>query len=522
MLEISKSIFVDRKTGKRKTKRDIITSAVIFGVIVLFLATSFFMLCMMMGQSCFDANLGWMYFLVVGGIAILMGVFGCVFNTYSTLFLAKDNDMLLAMPIPVKYILISRLLGVYLMGVVYSGIVSIPMIIVCYIYGSPSFVSILSSLLLLILITLFVFVLSCLLGFLVAKISTRLKYKSIVIVLLSLLFVAAYYYVYFNAEQLIVGMLTNGVNIAEQMRVWAYPFFAFANVAMGDGWSILTSVSIVAVLLTLSLWLLNRNFLKIATNTSGSKNKKRSTTDSKRVSVRRALLGKELKRFGSSAVYMLNCGLGSFFMLVASVLLLIKSADIINISTVLAAEGYDILAVLGMAALMMMAAANDITAPSISLEGKNLWILKSLPISEWQILRAKIDLHITITMPCVLISSICTTIALGLGWLISILIIIVTVVFVYESAIFGLLLNLKVPLLVWNNETTPVKQSSAVILSIFVGWIYVIIMAAVYIPLRLIISPMWYIVISLLVNLVITLLLWRCLKTKGVAMFRNL
>ena len=46
--------------------------------------------------------------------------------------------------------------------------------------------------------SLVVFVLSCLLGWVVAKISLRLKYKSFVTVLISLAFIGAYYFFYFN------------------------------------------------------------------------------------------------------------------------------------------------------------------------------------------------------------------------------------------------------------------------------------------------------------------------------------
>ena len=35
-----------------------------------------------------------LYFLIMGMIAIALGTFGSVFNTYSGLYLSKDNDLL--------------------------------------------------------------------------------------------------------------------------------------------------------------------------------------------------------------------------------------------------------------------------------------------------------------------------------------------------------------------------------------------------------------------------------------------
>ena len=48
------------------------------------------------------AGMGWLYFALMALLAMLLGAFGSVFNTYSGLYLSKDNDLLLSMPIPVQ------------------------------------------------------------------------------------------------------------------------------------------------------------------------------------------------------------------------------------------------------------------------------------------------------------------------------------------------------------------------------------------------------------------------------------
>lgn len=65
----------------------------------------------------------WMYFALMGFTSVFLGAFGSVFNTFSSLYLSKDNDLLLSMPIPVNAIMVSRLLSVYLMGLMYSSAV---------------------------------------------------------------------------------------------------------------------------------------------------------------------------------------------------------------------------------------------------------------------------------------------------------------------------------------------------------------------------------------------------------------
>ena len=122
---------------------------------------------------------------------MLLGVFGSVFNTYSRLYLSKDNDLLLSLPIPTGCIIASRLLSVYLMGLMYSGVVMLPAIIVYWICGALTLGSCIWAVCFCWLsVSLLVLVLSCLLGWVVAKISLKLKNKSFITVLVSLVFFA--------------------------------------------------------------------------------------------------------------------------------------------------------------------------------------------------------------------------------------------------------------------------------------------------------------------------------------------
>ena len=125
--EIFRAYFYDAKKNKARSK------AAVTGYIVLFvflmvgiLGGMFTYLSIALCKPLSAAGLGWLYFAIMGIISILLGAFGSVFNTYSGLYLAKDNDLLLSMPIPVGTIMVSRLLGVYLMGLMYSGVVLIP------------------------------------------------------------------------------------------------------------------------------------------------------------------------------------------------------------------------------------------------------------------------------------------------------------------------------------------------------------------------------------------------------------
>ena len=48
-------------------------------------------------------------------------------------------------------------------------------------------------------------------------------------------------------------------------------------------------------------------------------------------------------------------------------------------------------------AVCAVSAANFLTTPSVSLEGRTVWLLQSLPIPSWQALCAKLELHLLLT-----------------------------------------------------------------------------------------------------------------------------
>ena len=120
-------------------------------------------------------NMSWLYFLIMSMVAVSLGSFGSVFNTYSGLYMSKDNDLLLSMPVPVRTILIARLAGVYLLGLMYSAVVIVPAVIVYWVVAKCTVLNVIGSILLIVIISLIVLILSCILGWCVAKISQKIE-----------------------------------------------------------------------------------------------------------------------------------------------------------------------------------------------------------------------------------------------------------------------------------------------------------------------------------------------------------
>ena len=272
MAEIFRNYFYDPKKNKMRSKGATIAYIALYALLMVGLLGGIFAL-MAVGLCgpLVEAGMAWLYYLLMGLIAVFLGTFGSVFSTYSSLYLSKDNDLLLSMPIPVRCVMASRLLGVYLLGLMYAAVVIVPGVIVYWLTAPVTAGAIVGGVLMVLLVSVIVMVLSCLLGWVVARISLKLKNKSFITVILSLLFLAAYYFVYYKAQALITLLVENAAVYGMKIRGSAYLLYLFGCVGAGDWLAMLIVTVTQAALLALTMWGIARSFLKIATATGSVK-----------------------------------------------------------------------------------------------------------------------------------------------------------------------------------------------------------------------------------------------------------
>ncbi|MBR6902508.1 MAG: hypothetical protein IKN39_01295, partial [Clostridia bacterium] len=398
LAEIFKAYFFDMKKNKARSKVSTITYFALFAFLMVGVMGVMFGSLAFALSPIITLGFGWLYYAVLSLLAVLFGVFGSVFSTYSGLYLARDNDLLLSLPIPVSAIMTSRLLGVYLMGLLYSAVVIIPAIIVRFLTAPVSTNNIIGSVLLVVIVSLFVLSLACIFGYLVAKISLKLKNKSFVTVLISLLFFALYYFLYFKASSFISEFVKNIVIYGQSIKERAYAVYIIGMFAEGDILSLLIVSVAVLVLLFVTLYVISKSFIKIATSTAVVKKTKYKGGRQRARSAFGAVLLRELRRFLSSPNYMLNCGLGAVFMLAAGGFILVKGNSIRSV-LIEQFAGFEGMAYVAICAIIcMMISMNDTAAPSVSLEGKTLWQIRSLPVPTKTVLKAKYLLQMYINI----------------------------------------------------------------------------------------------------------------------------
>ena len=523
LAEVFKGYFFDAKKNRMRSKASIAAYFLLFIVVMVgMLGGIFTMLALSLCDGLVSVGMGWLYFLLMGGIAILLGAFGSVFNSYAGLYLAKDNDLLLSLPIPVRTIMTARLMNVYLMGLMYSATVLIPTLVVYWIVAGATVSNVLGGILFFLIVTIIILLLSCLLGWVVAKISLRLKNRSFITVLISLLFLGAYYFFYFKANDMIRNMLLNAEVYGEKIKGAAYGLYLFGRIGEGDWMAAGIFTAILAVLSALLWRAMSRSFLKIATS-SGAVSKVRYVEKrAKERSAFGALLSKEFARFTSSATYMLNCGLGLLFLPAAGILLLLQGKTFFGALEGVLAGRPGSAVVLICAMFFMMLAMVDVAAPSVSLEGKSIWIPQSLPVEPKTVLRAKLSVQLILSVIAMLFASVCAAIALPMSVEIRLLVVLVSLAGAVFASVFNLFVGVKMPVLTWTNEMTPIKQSGAVAIALFSGWGFAVVMGGLYFLIGYKLGAVLYLLIWTVLLLAVSFAMLRWLDTKGSRSFAAL
>lgn len=111
---------------KKKSKGMVLLFAVLYVYVAVVLAGS---MCMLFGQLArpyHQMGLDWLYFAMAGLMGLFFSILGGVFMTQNQLYDAKDNDLLLSMPIPPRAILMSRMVPLLGLDLLFCAIVMVP------------------------------------------------------------------------------------------------------------------------------------------------------------------------------------------------------------------------------------------------------------------------------------------------------------------------------------------------------------------------------------------------------------
>lgn len=465
------------------------------------------------------AGIGWFYFALMGLAAFAMMFIFSAFMAKAQLFEAKDNELLLAMPIPPRLILASRMASLLVYNLIFGLLVMVPALVVWLLVAPLPALGILAFIVIALALSCFACACSSLLGWLLALVTARVRRKSLVTTVFSLLFFAAYFYGYNKLFTVVQQLAIIGAQTAAQWQA-AAPLYWLGNaIANGNALHLLLTVLMCLAVFGVVYAVLSACFLRITTTKHALAKIEYREKALKVSGVRQALLRREWKRLLSSSAYLLNAGISIVFLLAGAVALVIFRKDVCAALMQLGASG-NTSALLAAVVAAFFCCMLLFTAPSISLEGRSLWVVRSAPVTGWEVLQAKLNLQLSATFPAMIVFlAVCL-------WVFrptleyAVLLFALPLLFAWFMANIGLIENLRRPNFDWTDESRPIKQDLPVMLTMLIGMLSVGAPAALYFMLlSRYIAPLPFTVICTLLVLAAAVFSHRWLKTRGAAIF---
>lgn len=411
----------------------------------------------------------WIYFAVYALLPFAVIFTFSIFETKSALFECKDNAFLLSLPIKPRDIVVSRILSVLLLNYAEAAVMMWPFLIV-YAIGAGIGWELLGGVLAFVFVPLLATSLSTGIGYLIARISARVKRKTLVTMALYLLFFVAYFWLY--TTMFSASTEGNVEDIAAVLATITERLPALRFVGEASMLTPIPTLIFVAVTLAVTALVFYRviaTFLSVSTASRGESKAVYRERRAVRRSAFFAIAKKELHRFTSSATYMMNTAMGILLSVVLAGFLCFTGAD--GIEAALGIPLYYFSPVLVLA-LVIATLMNYPSACAVSLEGKSLWQLRALPVRAEVVLLAKCVPHVLICSVTTVVCGIAMAIAMRANFLYLLALIVLPVLANVVSALFGIFINTAFPKLEFTTEAQPVKSSLATMIVLFTQMIF--------------------------------------------------
>lgn len=452
-----------------------------------------------------------------------------IYKSQSILFEAKDNDLLLSLPIKKSEVLLSRIIKLIAFQFLFNALFLIPAYAVYIYFESPGVIFYLISIIMLVLLPIIPTIFGAIIGYFIKGISSRFKSKKIVQIIMTFIIFILIFLLAFRMKDMMKYLTQNATSVNDIVTSIYYPAKLYINLIQNfNGFDLLILLAINVILIILFIYIASISYFKMiskASEKSSSSVSRKVNIDNDKVFRKRnqldSLVKKEIGNFFSIPVYIINTMFGVVLLLVASIAISINFNEVMKIVTNGEIGQDSINSMLGMmpkiffGLIIFSACLSSSTSSMISIEGKAFNITKSLPISNNKILLSKILASDFMTIPIILLSDIIFYIAFKIGVVDVILITLLSIILPTLVAIIGLIVNLKFPKMNADSYAETVKQSTSSMVAVFIGFI----MLMVFIGLTFVMdSAMGWnlgIAIELAIMLMLTIVLWVVLTKYG-------
>ena len=439
-----------------------------------------------MGGYCFGISYGFGYMgisyvvpgyaLTISSLVVLMFTF---LKTNGVLFASKDYDMLMALPMKTETVITAKFLSMYLNNLAFTAVVMIPMAVGYGFWNEITVLAVISWTLGIIFAPLLPMTIAAIVGAVIAGIGSGFRNSAFAQLILTVLLIVAIFAGSFwmndqaaKDEAAFLALLANLGTMISGILHKIYPLSAWFDRAVGHEnlLALLGLIAVSVIIYGVFAFVCGKCYRRINSalkSHHAASNYKMGELKSS--SLLMALAKKEAKRFFSSSLYMMNIGMGLVLALLLAVVSIFtgidKIIDGINITGIDAIR--PLVAGLMPFGIAMIVNMCNTCAVSLSLEGNNLWIMQSLPITMKTLLKGKMLFNVIMVLPVSLVCSIIFMLELHVNVVMALIYIVFAVVSVLFSTVWGTWSNVKFPNYQWQNEVEVIKQGASSMLGIF-------------------------------------------------------
>lgn len=406
-----------------------------------------------------------------------------------TVFGCRDYDLVAALPVPVRTVVLARTAPLYGFAVALSALLSAPLYVAYFTSAPASPAAIAAAAAVSVLAPLAPAAVATLVSLALTSVAVRFRHAGAVQLALSALLVAGVV-----AGSLALGRASSGADDAAALVVMgdvagalsaamasAYPPAAWAAAAVREG-----SLAGLLAFATLSLALPALVTLALAAcyphanavATSGPRRRAHAVAASRSAaSPLRALAAKELRRIGSMPFYALNSCAGLILMVAAAVAIALFGVDALLASGVVDGARLDAQAVAAMRAQVGAAlpwvfgfcGAMSLTAgPSVSLEARASWLMLTAPVGAGTVLGSKLLANLVLGGVAIAASAV-ALLAGGTGPLLVLQCVVTAAGMLTGFAALALAIDASRPNLSWTTPAEVVKRGLPMMVGVLGG-----------------------------------------------------
>ncbi len=416
------------------------------------------------------------YLVILGSALVLLVGF---LQAGPAVFSKRGYDLLCAMPVTPGAVAASRMLALYAQNWVLGLGIMLPGLAVYGVMARPGILFYLTAVFCSLWIPAIPLVISLLAGTAVMALSSGMRHKSLaqaaLMVGLVLAILAGSFRLGSFSENLTPEVLANLAASLSCQLGRLYPPAAWAGSAMlGRGFAgLLLFAGISLAGIGLSSWLISRHYSGIMEKLQSFATRRSYKLDTLHSrDLTKALYLRELRRYFSSSIYVTNTIIGPILGCILAGVLCFPGLE-----TIRQAIPLDIQPVLPFAFAAVFTMMTT-TATAISMEGRQFWVAKSLPIPTKALLDSKLLLNLSLMAPWYLLGEVFLTIALRPRPLALLWQILIPGEIIVLAVVWGITANLLLPNLSWDKEEQVVKQSASAALGGFGGFLLSAILGA--------------------------------------------